>query len=178
MCNEANHTHTHVYTHTHRVLSSESVFWAEFITPIYYVLLYLRNVIPRCISEVVIMVHYGEVTEMEQKALMDFGAGAPLSLPRFIECSLRDTPPLQNGHGATTWLRLEGAKNNYLLTTGTKRRNIHLLLVCVCVQKSFEKQQSFSSDVSSQHSVRIFTQGKHPFYSRLSSSLYLIQHSL
>lgn len=51
------------------------------------------------------------------------------------------------------------------------------LCVCVCVQKSFEKQQSFSSDVSSRHSVHIFTQGKHPFYSRLSSSLYLTQHS-
>ena len=85
------HTHTHTHTHTAAVVRSRA---AEFITAIYYLLLYQRNVIPRRVSDAcihtAIMVHYWEVTEMEKRVLMDVGAGPAVITPS-IEWSAQDT---------------------------------------------------------------------------------------
>lgn len=65
-----------------------------------------------------IMVHYWEVTEMEQRVLMDVGAGpAVITASSGVECAKRFP---QNGRGAPTWLPKRGV-NDSRLTIGTKR---------------------------------------------------------
>lgn len=111
------HVHAHTLTHTHTAVIRSRA--AEFITPIYYVLLYQRNAIPPC-AFLMLRCHYGPLQGSDR----DGGEGvdrcrvrAGCHYPVYrVECVKRFP---QNGRGAPTWLRLRGANYSHL-AIGTK----------------------------------------------------------
>lgn len=110
---------------------------AEFIWVIYCLLLHLRNEIPLCVSDAAIMVHYGEVTEMEQGVLMD--AGVILS----IEQCARDA---SNKMAAN---QQHGSDCEGQLTTSAEKM-LNTFTCCLCWGPLDEAtQQSFCSDFCS-----------------------------
>ena len=119
MCNEAHHTNacTHTHTHTNTAVARSGA--AEFITTIYYLLLYQRNVIPLSASDAP-HCHYGPLWGGDRDGAEGVdkcwcGARCHYSVYR-VESAKRFP---QNGRSAARWLRLRGANDSHL-TIGTK----------------------------------------------------------
>lgn len=156
LCNEAHHTHacTHYHTHTHTaaVVRSRA---AEFITAIYYPLLYQRNVIPRCVSDACAALPLWSIIGRWQRwsrGCWWMSVPGPAVITPSIECSCETLP--------TKWPRstnMAPVARSERFTCDDQHRVLDTFICCSHVFGHNHHEQSCCSDssASSQQSAQM-----------------------